>query len=61
VNNRSANFQTAYLPLTDVASIQRLLRYLGKPTQAPRTLPAAHGPPRWEEDFDPLEGTESSG
>jgi len=40
--------------------IQQLLGYLGEPTYAPRIAPAAHGPPRWEEDFDPREGTEGT-
>ncbi|MGH8627112.1 MAG: hypothetical protein ACREYC_18250 [Gammaproteobacteria bacterium] len=34
---------------------QRLLGYLGEPTQAPHIAPAARGPLRWEEDFDPRE------
>ncbi|MDQ3582081.1 MAG: hypothetical protein M3495_10920 [Pseudomonadota bacterium] len=44
--------------VTDAASIQRLLGYLGEPTQAPPIAPAARSPPRWEEDFDPREGTD---
>ena len=55
-----APIPSASLSLTDVASIQRLLGYLGKPTQAPGIARAAHGPPRWEEDFDPYEGTDLS-
>jgi len=34
--------------------------YLGEPTRAPRIAPAARGPARWEEDFDPREGTEGT-
>ncbi|MCA1602899.1 MAG: hypothetical protein LC776_15125, partial [Acidobacteria bacterium] len=43
--------------LTRVAEV---IRKYGKPTQAPRIAPAAHGPPHWEADFDPHEGTDLS-
>ena len=46
--------------VTDAASMQQLLGYPGEPTQAPRIAPAARGPSRWEEDFDPREGTEGT-
>ena len=42
--------------VTEVGFIQRILAYLGEPTQAPRVAPAARVPPGWDEDFDTREG-----
>jgi hypothetical protein len=42
--------------ITEAASIQRILEYLGEPTQPPRIAPAARGPPDGDGDFDTREG-----
>jgi len=38
-------------PITETASVTRILEHIGEPSKAP-VLSPAHGPPAWEETFD---------
>ena len=45
--------------VTEVGSLKRVLEHIGEPP-TPSPIAAARGPPHWEEDFDPREGTDRS-